>query len=93
MSIAGNVRTVNTYDIHRNSGLDLRALLVGALTERLPVALTRDDEAGTVSGHIGVPITVTHERLSLRTPDGGLFRCPLWEIDRCTLIAETEQAA
>jgi hypothetical protein len=81
------------YHILSDSGLDLRALLVGALTERRPVALTRDDERGAVSSHVGVPITVTHERLSLRTADGGLFRCPLHQVDRAAVIDESWVAA
>jgi hypothetical protein len=91
--MAQNVHICNTYSIRRDSGLDLRALLVGALTERRPVALTRDDEAGPVSGHIGIPITVTHERLSLRTADGGLYRCPHHQVDRAAVIDEGEVAA
>lgn len=85
--------TVKEYHIVRDSGIDLRALLVGALTERQPVALTRDDERGAVSSHVGVPITVTHERLSLRTPDGGLFRCALHQVDRAAVIDESWVAA
>lgn len=81
------------YRLLADTPLDLRALLVGALTERRPVAVTETSDDGAVSSRIGQPVTVTAEQLTLATPDGGRARIPLWQIDRAAVIDETEAVA
>lgn len=68
-----------TYHIIRDTPLDLRALLAEAnLTGRAVVV----DATVPYGVTIGIPMTVTMERLTLLLADGGTVRMPLWEIDR-----------
>lgn len=69
-------------------------LLSEARAWRLPVALVAiDDRLHTTLHKVGVPVTVTRERVTLRMEDGGECKVPLWQIDRLALIEECEVAA
>jgi hypothetical protein len=81
------VKTV--YRLLSDDPQDLGALMVAALTFRRPVAVVATDEAtGAVSRHEGVPVSVTEDRVKLRTWAGGTFGCRRWEIDRAAVIDE-----